>query len=136
MDPITLIITALVAGASKVAGETATDAYHALLAALRRRFAKDDKAKLVLDEHAKEAATAESPQQQLVWDAPLRKYLTDGEADRDPQIIDAAKAVLTALGQGQEVGSNMQVIGGTVVVDRGGHMQAHDVGTAKIIWRG
>jgi hypothetical protein len=136
MDPITLIVTALVAGASKVAGETATDAYHALVAALRRRFAKDDKAKLILDEHAKEAATAESSQQELVWDAPLRKCLTDEEADRDPQIIAAAKAVLTALGQGQQDGNIIQVIGGDVVVDRGGHMQAHDVGTAKMIWRG
>jgi hypothetical protein len=116
MDPITLIITALVAGASKVGGEAAMDAYRALMTRIRRRFAKNEMAQKVLDEHANAAAGGEPG----VWETPLRKYLTDMGAADDSSLITAAKAILEAAHQG----SGTQVIGSTVNLGLGASLVA------------
>jgi hypothetical protein len=75
MDPITLILSALVAGATAAAKETATeavkDAYHGLKAAL--------------GEYEKEPE---------VWKDPVRGALTKIAADKDEEIIKAAQALL------------------------------------------
>ena len=52
MDPITLIVTALVQGAAKAATDVAPDAYKALRQLLRQRFAGKPAAEMVLEEHA------------------------------------------------------------------------------------
>ncbi len=46
MEPISIIVSALAAGAAKAAGEAAPDAYNALKALIKRKFAGEPKADL------------------------------------------------------------------------------------------
>jgi hypothetical protein len=93
MDPITLIVTALMAGAaagaldglSDDAKDKAKAAYAKLHLLVRRRLAADPVAQRVLAEYESD------PQ---VFQAPLVKKLTDSGADEDPGLVAEAKAVL------------------------------------------
>jgi hypothetical protein len=89
MEPISLIITALVAGAVAAAKDTAEkgvkDAYEGLRALIKRRFADNNGAKVVLDEHEKDPET---------YEVPLKKKLTEAAIDRDAEILRAAEALL------------------------------------------
>lgn len=88
MEPISLIITALVAGAAKVAGEAAPDTYNALKALIKRKFAGDSKAEMILEEHEQDSKT---------YEAPLKKKLVEVGADKDEEIIKTAQDLLKQL---------------------------------------
>jgi|SRR6266568_275335 len=92
MDPITLIVTALVAGAALGVKDTAAaavkDAYTGLKALVRKRLGGGPEAELVLAKHEKAPET---------WRAPLMAELAETGADRDGELIGAAKALLTLV---------------------------------------
>ena len=89
MEPISLILTALVAGAVAAAKDTAEkgvkDAYEGLRALIKGKFADNNGAKVVLDEHEKDPET---------YEMPLKKKLTEAAIDQDAEILRAAEAVL------------------------------------------
>ena len=88
MDPISLIIAALVAGAAKAAGDAAPDAYNGLKALIKRKFAGEPKAEMVLEEHETDPET---------YEVPLKKKLVEAGADKDEEIIKAAQELLKQL---------------------------------------
>lgn len=93
MDPITLIIGALAAGAATGFTETASkavqDAYAGLKALLRRRFAGRPEAETALEQHEKKPE---------VWEAPLAEALRETGADEDDEILKAATQLRELLG--------------------------------------
>jgi hypothetical protein len=95
MDPITLIVTALAAGAALGLTETASsavkDAYASLNALVRKRFTGRPEAELVLTKHEK---TPEA------WQAPLMAELGEAGADRDPDLVAAARALMSLVDEG------------------------------------
>ncbi len=92
MDPVTLIVTALAAGAASAlqdgTAEAVKSAYGRLKGLVKRRFAGRSKAELVLAEH--EAA----PQ---VWEAPLAAELSAAGADADADLVAAAQALMSLV---------------------------------------
>ena len=95
MDPITLVVTALAAGAASGVTDTAAaavkDAYASLKALVRKRLGGKPDAELVL------ARYEGAPE---VWQAPLMAELAKARADLDGDLIAAAKAVLDLVGEG------------------------------------
>jgi hypothetical protein len=89
MDPVTLILTALVAGAGlglkDAASSAITDAYNGLKGLVRRRLAGRPDGELVLARHEQD------PQ---VWDKPLAQELTAAGAGGDADLIAAAQAFM------------------------------------------
>ena len=100
MDPISLIIAALVAGAAKAAGNVAPDAYNGLKALIKRKFAGEPKAEMVLEEHETDPET---------YEAPLKKKLAEAGADKDEEIIKKAQELLKQLKPEQVAGGNINV---------------------------
>jgi hypothetical protein len=101
MDPITLIVTALAAGAvsgiTDSASSAVKDAYASLKALVRKRLAGRPDAELVLARHEQAPET---------WQAPLAAVLGDAGADRDTDLVVAAQALLRlvdAAGAGKYV---------------------------------
>jgi hypothetical protein len=98
MEAITLIVTALAAGASSGAIEGLTDnvkdaakaAYTKLCDLLQRRFRGNASAELILAEYQADPAT---------YEAPLAKKLTEGGAADDADLVAAAKALMDLLDQ-------------------------------------
>lgn len=94
MDPITLIVTALAAGAAAGVQDTASamvkDAYASLKALVRRRLGGAPSAELVLARHEQAPET---------WQAPLMAELVQAGADGDGDLIAAAKALLELAGE-------------------------------------
>ena len=94
MDPITLIVTALAAGAALGAQDTVSamikDAYSGLKALARKRLGGGPGAELVLAKHEQAPET---------WQAPLVAELAEAGADRDHELIAAAKALLDLIGE-------------------------------------
>ena len=92
MDPVTLIVAALAAGAASALQDSTSsavkDAYARLKALVKRRFASRPKAELVLAEH--EAA----PQ---VWEAPLAAELSAAGAEGDADLVAAAQALMSLV---------------------------------------
>jgi hypothetical protein len=90
MDPISLIVGALAAGAATGLKDTAADglkdAYVGLRELVRRRFAGRPEAEMVLAKHA------EAPE---VWRAPLAAELETTRAGADETIITAAQKVMS-----------------------------------------
>ena len=75
MEPINLIIEALIAGTAKAAGDAAADVdYKRLKALIKRKFAGEPKAEMVLEEHETDPET---------YKAPLKKKLAEAGADKD-----------------------------------------------------
>ena len=89
MDPVMLIVTALAAGAAlglKDATSAAVkDAYAGLKALVKKRFAGRPKGELVLAEHETAPQT---------WEGPLTAELTAAGADRDDELVAAARALM------------------------------------------
>ncbi len=89
MDPVTLIVTALAAGAASALQDGASaavkDAYARLRALVERRFTNRPEGELVLAEH--EAA----PQ---TWEAPLAAELSAAGPERDVALVAAAQALM------------------------------------------
>ena len=94
MDPITLIVTALAAGATsgiaEAASSAARDAYVSLKALVRKRFAGRPGAELVLSKHEDAPET---------WQAPLAAELSEADADRDADLVAAAQALMSLVDQ-------------------------------------
>jgi hypothetical protein len=97
LDPITLIVTALAAGAALGIQNTASamvkDAYASLKALVKKRLGGGPDADLVLTRHAQAPET---------WQAPLMAELAQTGADRDGNLIAAAEALLDLLGEAKE----------------------------------
>ena len=116
MDPLSLIVAALVAGASAAmkdsAGDAVKTAYAGLKSLLKRKFGGNAFAESVLDKHEENPAT---------WAEPLRDQLVEAGAPDDEQIVAAAAALLErADPHGAQVGKyNVQISGGqgTVIGD-------------------
>jgi hypothetical protein len=92
VEPVSLIVAALAAGALKGAGETATaavkDAYTALKNAVAARFAGNPRAELALQEHAEDPETNEKP---------LAKQVEQSGAATDPRIVELAQELMRLL---------------------------------------
>lgn len=88
MEPISIILAALVAGAANAAGDAAPDAYNGLKALIKRKFAGEPKAEMVLEEHGTDPKT---------YEAPLKKKLAEAGADKDKDIIEKAESLLKQL---------------------------------------
>jgi len=92
MDPVTLILAALAAGAASGAKDTAADAvrdaYGALKRLVRRRLEGDTAHEVALDKHEQDPE---------VWKEPLKKALIDSGADRDDEIIEGARTLLEQI---------------------------------------
>jgi hypothetical protein len=98
MDPITVIVAALAAGASAGAidalkddvKESARAAYGRLRDLVRRRLRGNASAEVILAEHEADPAT---------YDAPLTKKLTEAGAGADTELVAAAKALMELVDQ-------------------------------------
>jgi len=104
VDPITLILTALVAGTAKAAGDAAPDAYKGLKALIQKKFAGKPEAEMALAKHE------EKPK---VWEEPLKEALAESGVDQDKEIIQASQELLKQL-KPQEAASgkfNLNVAG-------------------------
>jgi hypothetical protein len=92
MDPITLIVTALAAGAALGVQDTASEAvkhaYASLKALVIRRFAGRAPAERVLAKHE------DAPQ---TWQEPLREELVEARADQDADLVAAAQALMSLV---------------------------------------
>ena len=92
MDPVTLIVTALAAGAASAlqdgASSAVKDAYARVKALVKKRFAGRPGGELVLARH--EAA----PQ---TWEAPLAAELSAADADSDADLVAAAQALMSLV---------------------------------------
>ena len=89
MDPITLVITALLSGAASagqaIAGDTIKEAYTGLKNLIQRKFAGKPEAELALTNHESNPTK---------WEAPLKTALAQTQVDQDQEIIAAAQKVM------------------------------------------
>jgi hypothetical protein len=89
MDPISLILTAVLAGVAKGAGQAATnavqDAYRGLRDALKRRLADKPAAEDALEQYTKDPEA---------WKDNLAVHLKQAGADQDQAVVDAAASVM------------------------------------------
>jgi len=91
MDPISLILGALVAGLVKVADGAPSDAYEGFKKLIRKKFDQDAQAtqELQLFENDPD-----------IYREPLRNALERTGAAQDPEVIAMASELRNALGQG------------------------------------
>lgn len=123
MDPITLIVTALAAGAALGVQDTASamikDAYASLKALVTKRLGGGPGAELVL---AKHEGAPES------WQAPLMAELAESGADGDHDLIVAAQALLDLVGDaGGRAGKYTVDVRGAQGVQIGDHNRQDNV---------
>ncbi len=89
MEPVSLILGALAAGATASVQDTASqavkDAYTGLVALVKRRFAEKPQAQTWLVEYEKDPET---------WDKPLQKSLVEVGADKDEEVVRQAQQVM------------------------------------------
>jgi hypothetical protein len=92
MDPVTLVVAALAAGAAHGVSDTASaavkDAYAGLKAKVRGWFGGSASREVVLAEHEKSPET---------WQTPLTAALTESGAANDPAVIEAAQQLMALL---------------------------------------
>jgi hypothetical protein len=92
MDPISLIVAALVAGAAasskEVAGSAIKDAYNGFKELIIRKFGGNAKAEQTLADHEQDAETYEKP---------LGKMLKQAGADQDQSILEAAQQLMAQV---------------------------------------
>jgi hypothetical protein len=122
MEPVSLIVLALTAGASAGLTDTASqavkDGYAGLKALARRRLHGQRDGELVLDRH--EA----SPQ---AWQAPLAEALTGAAAGQDADLVAAAEALLALIdAAGARQGRYQVVVTGSQGVMTGDHNVQHN----------
>jgi hypothetical protein len=117
MDPVTLIVAALAAGAAQGVSETASgavrDAYDGLKAKVRGWFGGQPSKELVLVEHEKSPDT---------WQAPLQAALTETGAAGDPAVVEAAQQLMALLdAAGTQSGKYLVDLRGAQGVQVGDH---------------
>jgi hypothetical protein len=122
MDPLTLILTALAAGAglglNNAASSAVTDAYNGLKALVRRKLAGRADGELVLARHE------QAPQ---VWDKPLADELTAAGAASDEDLVTAAQVVMALVdAAGSAAGKYSVVVHGSQGVQVGDHNTQHN----------
>ncbi len=120
MDPVSIILAALTAGAAAALKDTASqavkDTYTSLKALVNKRFAGKPQAEMALAEYEKDEET---------WQKPLQKSLIETGADQDEAIVRQAQQVLKLVnpqqasqgkynvqigeGKGIVIGDNAQV---------------------------
>jgi predicted trehalose synthase len=126
MDPITLLVTALAAGAALGVQDTASamvkDAYASLKALVRGRLGGDPGAELVLTRHE------QAPE---IWQAPLMAELARAGADGDGDLIAAAKALLDLAGEAGAAGKYSVDVRGAQGVQVGDHNRQDNVFNAQ-----
>jgi hypothetical protein len=102
MDPVTLIVSALIAGAASAAQDIAStgvkDAYNGLKTLLQRRFQGKPSA---------ETALAEAETDPDTWEKPLAKAVA--EHGSDEEVLALAQQLLQLL-QSQQSASSSQVV--------------------------
>ena len=122
MDPITLIVTALAAGAALGIQDTAAamvkDAYASLKDLVRRRLGSDPGAEMVLARHEQAPET---------WQAPLMAELARTGAEGDSDLIAAAKALLDLVGKAGDAGKYAVDVRGAQGVQIGDHNRQDNV---------
>ncbi len=116
MDPVSLIETALVAGAAASTQDTANqaikDAYSGLKTLLRRLFAEKPRAQDILNEYEADHETYEKP---------LKKLLIETRAEQDADLLAAAEHVMQ-LTQPQQLGM------GKFTIQNTGTVQGQNIG--------
>jgi hypothetical protein len=117
VDPVTLIVTALAAGAASALQDGASaavkDAYARLTALVKRRFAGRPKSELVLDEHQAAPQT---------WEKPLAAELSASGAKDDADLVAAAQALMNLVDEaGARSGMYLVTIRGSQGVQVGDH---------------
>jgi hypothetical protein len=127
MDPITLIVTALAAGAAlgvKDAASTAVkDAYAGLKALVKKRFGGQPDAELVLTKYD------QAPQ---IWRAPLMAELAEAGADQDLDLVAAAQALMVLVDEtGARAGKYTVDVRGAQGVQIGDHNRQDNVFNAR-----
>lgn len=109
MDPMSLILSALVAGAAKTAGNVAQDTYIGLKALIKRKFESQGKSgsATILDKYE------EKPEKTKPL---LEDELAEASADKDEEIIKLAQKLLEQLHpqEAAEGKFNIQISGGEV----------------------
>ena len=123
MDPITLIVTALAAGAALGVQDTASpmikDAHASLKALVTKRLGGGPGAELVLAKHEQAPET---------WQAPLMAELAETGADGDRDLIAAAQALLDLVGDvGGRAGKYTVDVRGAQGVQIGDHNRQDNV---------
>jgi hypothetical protein len=92
MDPITLIVTALAAGAASALQDATSsavkDAYARLTARVKKRLAAQPDGDLVLARHES------APQ---AWEGPLAAELSAAGAGDDPELVATAQALMSLV---------------------------------------
>jgi hypothetical protein len=133
VDPVTLIVAALVAGAAAGLKDTASsavkDAYNGLKGLARRRLAGHPDGELVLARHEQD------PQ---VWDKPLAQELTAAEAGDDPGLVAAAQELMALVDAAGSAAWKYQVSASDHSVAAGGdvNITASGRGTAAGVIHG
>ena len=121
MDPVTLIVTALAAGAASAlqdgASSVVKDAYVRVTALVKKRFANRPKGELVLAEYQAAPQT---------WEAPLAAELSAAGADGDADLVAAAQVLMTLI---DEVGSQAGKYAVTVRDSQGVQVGDHNTQT-------
>jgi hypothetical protein len=116
MDPMTLILTALGAGAAAggqaIASDAIKDAYTGLKTLIQRKLSGNSSAELALTKHAADPTK---------WESSLRKALVQVHVDQDEDIIEAAQRVMEQINPQQaEMGKyNLQVTGDVQGINQG-----------------
>lgn len=92
MDPVTMITSALAAGAvsalKETAGTSIKDAYQGLVSLVRRKFDQDKQAQQILESHAEDPDT---------WQKPLEKNIQESGVAKDQDVLAAAQRLLDLL---------------------------------------
>ena len=92
MDPVTVVVAALAAGAGAGAKETAAqvvkDAYAGLKALVLRRAAGTSGGEVAVEQHAADPKT---------WEAPVAKVVEESGAADDAEVVAAAQRLLELL---------------------------------------
>jgi hypothetical protein len=123
MDPITLIVTALAAGAALGVKDSASsavkDAYAGLKALVRKRLAGRPDAEVVLARHEQAPET---------WKAPLMSELDEAGADHDRDLAAAAQALMNLVDEaGARAGKYTVDVRGAQGVQIGDHARQNNV---------
>ena len=121
MDPVSLIVAALAAGASAAlkdtAGEAVKDAYNGLKSLLKRKLGDKQAAQVAVDKHE------EAPD---VWQAPLEAELQDSGVADDEEVVKAAQEVMKLTDpEGTQAGKYNVVISGGKGTTVGDHNIVH-----------
>jgi hypothetical protein len=92
MDPITLIVSALLAGALSGAQQTANDAikdaYQGLKVLIQRKMTGKPEAEFIFSKFEEKMET---------WELPLKEMLIDITAEKDAEILIAAQRLLNLI---------------------------------------